>query len=161
MSDTANTFRINSDEQLKGLITELGLSCTPSFLREVYKCLSAEKIDAELDVLKFFDAIYRSAISIPKNIYFSEPLTEDKEIIRTFCDVSNKARYLCRNNTSTFSLNDILSISSEYLSAVGAYDPKNVKSGSDADNLSIRGENGEKLVSLSLGNVTDLPYGYC
>lgn len=152
--DSLSNVTDKTDEELKALLDELGLSSSPLFLREVYKCLSAEAIAPSYELLCFFDAIFCASRTDAKNVKITEISTEDKEVARTFLDVCEKTAYV-RQDT-TLSPLDILNVSSEYLNTLSVRAPKTVGTGQD---FSISDENGSVLVSLGFDE-EELRYGY-
>ena len=144
-----------SDEEILQETKKLGLSMSPLFFRQVCKCLEAEALSPSYELLYFFDAIFATSSNDTKNITVSEISSSDKEIMRTFVDVCQKADYIQKN--PLFPISDTLSISSKYLSTIGVKAPDTVSFGYD---LSISDPKGSSLVNLGFNNGKALPYGY-
>lgn len=144
-----------SDEELASLICGLGLSFSPEFFKEIYKCISAEAITPSYELLYFFDAIFLASKNDTKNIKISEISAEDKEVNLSFIDLCRKASYLGKE--APISLSDILKISSEYLATLDIKAPSTVGKG---ENLAIYNERGKKLISIGLDEKKPLRYGY-
>ena len=70
--DSLMTLQNKTDEELAPLISELGLSFSPLFFREIHKCIVAEQIAPSYELLFFFDAIFRASGKDIKNVKVSD-----------------------------------------------------------------------------------------
>ena len=144
-----------TDEEISSLISDLGLSFSTQFFKEIYKCISAEGISPSYELLYLFDAIFKASSKDAKNTKISEVLTADKEISLSFLDACKKSEYLGKE--ASLPISDILKISSDYLLTLDAKAPRAV---SKEKSITISNEDGKELICLGLDREKPLRYGY-
>ena len=144
-----------TDKEISSLISDLGLSFSTQFFKEIYKCISAEGISPSYELLYLFDAIFKASSKDIRNTKISEVLTADKEISLSFLDACEKAEYLGKE--AALPISDILKISSDYLLTLDAKAPSTVSKGKS---ITVSNEGGKELTCLGIDREKPPRYGY-
>ncbi len=152
-------LRETTDSQITELKLKHGISASAKFLRDVSVCLSVEKIAPTEEILRFFDAIYLSATSRLENVDISAIFLCEGEGQRTLRDLIVKYSYLNDTDTEKLPLDELLHISSKYLSTIDVCPPTTVCVTDSEGDLSFTDESGSNMISLEIDS-SPLPFGY-
>ncbi len=147
------------DSPLIELKLKHNICASASFLRDVGVCLSAEKIPATEEILKFFDAIYLSATSLFENTDVAVISEGEGEVKRTLRDLVTKYNYLHDTDAHKLPFEDFIHLPSKYLSTLDVCPPSTVCVSDNGCGLSFTDECGNTMLSLALDDCP-LPFGY-